>query len=154
MQAMQIAQMQAMTEEKKLQANLTVEQAKLASDAEDRMLKAQELAVKAEEARQDHAVELGKLQIEFAKLKITEEDKAANIQLKAMSEAFDQDLKTAYLRLDEFGTVAKENEKLIEEKRLAGKERIENLKFAISSMKDVNRADTTVERRMNDNFIQ
>lgn len=69
-----------------------------------------------------------KLALEWAKLGKEKEKDAVMMQLKGIQEAFDQRIEEAYLKLDKLAIVAKENEKLIEEQRLARQERLDTFK--------------------------
>lgn len=146
---MQIAQMQNQIDQQKLQLEMTLAQLKAQSEGQrlqmemadsqfNRELKAQELGIKGQEAQIDYAIELEKLNIERAKLQQETEKEAVNLQLKGMQEAFNQKIEQAYLKLDEFSVVAKENEKLVEEKRLASQERVETMRILSEHVAAIN----------------
>ena len=137
---LQIAQMDNQIEQQKLQLEMTLLQIKAQQDgqkalldAEDarfeRELKAQELGVKGQEAQLDYAIKIEMLRLEEMKITQNAEITSVNMQLKGMQEAFSQKIEQAYLKLDEFAVVSKENEKLIEEKRLASQERLDTARL-------------------------
>lgn len=147
----QIAQMQNQIDQQKLQLDMTLAQLKMQSENQrlqmemtdsqfNRELKSQEIGIKGQEAQLDYAIELEKLKIEQAKLQQDTEKEAVNLQLKGMQESFNQKIEEAYLKLDEFSVVAKENEKLIEEKRLASQERIETMRIIAEQTAAMNEA--------------
>lgn len=118
----QIAQMQMQTESNKLGLEAGKQQF-------EQQFKTQELNITAQESQLNYAIETEKLRLESAKLQQKNELDAVNVQLKALQDNFDKQIQQAYLKLDEFSVVSKENEKLIEEKRLASQEKIETLKI-------------------------
>lgn len=104
----------------------------------DRQIKASQIQADMQIAQMENSLKIEALKIEAAKLQQKNEEAAVQVQLKAMKEAFDQKMQDAYLKLDEFSVIAKENEKLIEEKRLASQERMETLKIISDQIAQVN----------------
>jgi hypothetical protein len=148
---MQIAQMDNQIKQQELQLKMTLAQLQAQQDGQklqiemadsqfDRELKAQEVGIKGQEAQLDYMIEIEKLNIERMKLQQATEIEAVNMQLKGMQESFNQKIEQAYLKLDEYSVVAKENEKLIEEKRLASEERIETMRVMSEQIAAMNEA--------------
>lgn len=146
---LQVEQMKAQLKDKELmieQASKDIElqqaNQKLIMDAqgasEDRQIKVSQLQADIQIAQMDNSLRMEGLRIEAAKLEQKNQEAAVQVQLKAMKEAFDQKMQDAYLKLDEFSVIAKENEKLIEEKRLASEERMETLRIISDQISQVN----------------
>lgn len=146
---MQIAQMQAQLEGQKLQLQSSIEQLKAQQESQrlqiemadsqfNRELKTQELMANSQEVQLKYGIEAEKVRIEQAKLENKNDLDQLNLEIKGMQESFNQKIEAAYLKLDEFQVTAKENEKLIEEKRLASTEKIETLRIISDQIASIN----------------
>lgn len=146
---LQVEQMKAQLKDKEIMVDQAAKDIELQQANQKLMIDAQnaqgELQIKSSQiganmqiAQMENSLKIEALKIEAAKLEQKNQEAAVQVQLKAMKEAFDQKMQDAYLKLDEFSVIAKENEKLIEEKRLASQERMETLKIISDQISQVN----------------
>jgi autotransporter translocation and assembly factor TamB len=148
-QKLQIAQMDSQMKGQQMQLDSQMaqlkaqtENAKLALESGNQQFehqyKTQELGIRSQESQLKYAIETERLRIEASKIAQNSEIQLVNAEMKALQNKFEQQMQAAYLKLDEFSVVSKENEKLIEEKRLASEERIETLRLVTEQMAKVN----------------
>jgi hypothetical protein len=148
-QKIQIAQMESQLKGQKMQLDSTIAQMQMQNENNrlgleagkqqfEQQFRTQELGIRSQESQLNYAIETEKLRLESAKLQQKNELDAVNLELKALQENFDKQIQQAYLKLDEFSVVSRENEKLIEEKRLASQEKVETLRIISDQINQLN----------------
>lgn len=126
----QLKQLEMQNHFQELQATQQVEMQKL-------QFQAQELQQKAQEAQMRYDVDMRKIQIEGAKVMDRKEMDQLAAQMDVFRAQFQAQLESQRLEIEKYKTILSEEEKRMEEQRLAAEQRLELGKLAVDVSKTV-----------------